>query len=146
MATNQQMLGGPGPAIYTDFFSFTISFASLAAGASTDGQIQIQSDSDFKLQKWTYFADIGGAAQTESSRVLPLITMQVTDQGSGRQLFSAPEAIPAIMGDGRIPFILPTTKVFAAKSTILFTVANFSVGTTYNLRLMLIGAKIFRYG
>lgn len=133
------------PRVFRDFFSYTISFAALAAGASSDGQIQIQSDSDFELQKWTYFADIAAAAQTESSRVLPLVTLQVTDQGVGRQMFSAAEAIPAVMGDGRIPFILPTTKVFNSKATVLFTVANFSAATTYNLRLMLFGAKLFRY-
>jgi hypothetical protein len=133
-----------GPRVFRDFFSYTITFAALAAAVSADGQIQIQADSDFELQKWTYFADIAAAVQTESSRVLPLVTLQVTDQGVGRQMFSAAAAIPAIMGDGRIPFILPTTKVFNAKSTVLFTVANFSAATTYNLRLVLLGAKIFR--
>lgn len=147
MATTPQIAPPNGGArIFRDFFSYSVSFAALAAAASADGQINIQADSDFELQKWTYFADIAAAPQTEDSRVLPLVTLQVTDQGVGRQMFSAAQPIPGIMGDGRIPFILPTTKVFTAKATVLLTVANFSAATTYNIRLMLIGAKIFRYG
>ena len=134
------------PNIRRDFYSYAINFASLAAGAANSAAIQIQADSQFEVQKFSFFADIAGAAQTESTRVLPLMTIQVTDTGTGRQMFNTPVPIPALMGDGRIPFILPTTKVFSPSSAVQIDVANYSAATAYLLRVVFIGAKIFEYG
>lgn len=134
------------PAQRRDFFVYDIDFLAIAPGATSNGQIQIQADSDFELQKLTQFSDIAVADQTESTRVLPLVTIQVTDTGTGRQMFNAPVPIAALFGDGRIPFILPTAKIFTQNASVAFTLSNYSAATTYNVRLQLIGAKIFTYG
>lgn len=134
-----------GPQKRRDFFAYTVSFAALLAGTATQGAIQIQADSDFELSKFTMFADIAQAAETEATRVLPLVTIQITDTGTGRALFSSPLPVPAIMGDGRIPFILPVPKIFSANASVAVQVANFALATDYNLRILLIGAKIFTY-
>lgn len=142
----QQMMAHPAvPQKRRDFFTYTIQFNGLASGAASQGAIQIQADSDFELTKFTMFADIAAAVETEATRVLPLVTIQITDTGTGRALFNAPLPIPAIMGDGRIPFILPVPKIFSANASVAVEVANFSAATTYNLRLALVGAKIFAY-
>ena len=86
------------------------------------------------------------AAQTESTRVIPLVTMQVTDSGSGRNLFESPVAVPSLFGTGELPFILPTPKLFSARSTITIAVANFDTAATYNLRFSFIGYKAFDTG
>jgi hypothetical protein len=139
--------GRTKPPVLRDFFTYVVNFnPGPAAGLPASTTIQVQADSDFELQKLAFFADIALAAVTESTRVLPLVTIQLTDQGSGRQIFSLPVPIPAIMGDGRIPFILPTTKIFVANSAIGVDIANYSSATTYNIRIALIGAKIFRLG
>ena len=127
-----------------DFFVYEIDFSSLANGTNDTGNIDIQADSDFIVQKLTYFADIAAAVQTDSSRVIPLATVQITDTGSGRNLFNNAVPIPSIFGTGQIPFILPMPKLFLARSTVNFTVANFSLASTYNIRLSLIGYKKFR--
>lgn len=133
------------PDVRRDFFVYSILF-SLNAGAATEGAILIQADSDFELQKLSMFATIAAAAQTEATRVLPLATVQLTDTGTGRSVFNAPAAIPALFGDGRIPFILPTTKVFSANASVTVAVANFSAATNYDtLRILLIGSKLFSY-
>ncbi len=134
------------PAVRRDFFVYAVNFSSLAAAASNESAIQIQADSSFEVQKLAFFADLAGAAQTESTRVLPLVTLQITDTGNGRQMFNTPVPIPAIMGDGRIPFILPTSKVFSPSSAVLVSVTNYSAATAYLMRILLIGAKIFTYG
>ncbi len=126
-----------------DFFVYEADFNALAAAASANNNINVQADSDFLLQKITYQADIAGGAQTSSTVVIPLCTIQITDGGSGRSLFALPAPIPNIFGTGQIPFILPTPKVFAAKSTITVILANYSNATTYNIRLSFIGAKLF---
>lgn len=130
--------------ILKDFFVYAIDFATLAAGATATDNIQIQADADFEVQKLTYFSDIAGAAQTLTTQVVPLITVLIVDAGSGRQLMDRAVAIPALFGDGRIPFILPTPRIFAARSNITFTLVNFSAATTYRTRLNLIGTKLFQ--
>jgi hypothetical protein len=128
-----------------DFFVYTITFDDLASGAAAQGAIQIQADSDFEMQKLTAFADIAGAVQTDATRVLPLVTIQLQDTGTGRNLFSAPVAVPGLFGDGQIPFILPTSKWFTRNASVAVQVANFSAATTYDLRIYLIGSKVFKY-
>lgn len=128
-----------------DFFAYTITFDALLAGTSAQGSLQLQSDSEFELTKLTFMADIAAAAETEATRVLPLVTLQLRDSGTARNLFSAPVPIPSIMGDGRIPFILPVPKLFSPNASIAFEVANYSAATDYNLRLNLVGAKVFSY-
>lgn len=143
-----QVFHAPQPASQKrrDFFAYTLNFVDVLNGTAQQGAIQIQADSDFELTKFTMFADIAGAVQTEATRVLPLVTVQITDTGTGRALFAAPLPIPAIMGDGRIPFILPVPKIFSANASVAIQVANFSAATDYaGLRLCLIGAKIFTY-
>jgi hypothetical protein len=155
LVRRQQQGGAPGAPAYQppeaprkrrDFFAYPILFSNLTAGNAAQGAIQIQSDSDFELQKLTMFADIAQAAETEATRVLPLVTVQITDSGTGRKMFSAPVPVPAIMGDGRIPFILPSPKVYSPNASITIDVANFAAATDYNLRILLIGAKIFSMG
>lgn len=129
-----------------DFFAYAINFFNLGAGQAQNGAIQIQADSDFELQKMAFFADIAGGPETADGRVLPLVALQITDTGTGRQIFNTDVPVPATMGDGQIPFILPTTKIFSANASVAFQVTNYSAATTYNLRLVCFGAKLFQYG
>lgn len=129
-----------------DFFVYSIMFASLASGTASQGAIQIQADSDFELQKLTQFAyvDGDGATQTEATRVLPLVSVQIQDTGTGRSLFNAPLPVPALFGGGELPFILPTTKMFTRNASVAVQVNNFG-DDDYNLWLLLVGSKIFKY-
>lgn len=136
----------PKPPQLRDFFVYDIDFLALAASGTANGSIQIQADADFELQKLAHFSDIAVATQTASSRVLPLVTIQITDTGTGRQMFNAPVPIPALFGDGQIPFILPTTKVFSKNASVSIVLSNYDTANAYNVRLQLIGAKIFTYG
>jgi len=133
-----------GDKVLKDFFVYQEDFSALASGATASGNINIQADSDFVVQKLTYFADIAAAVQTNSSRVIPLTSVIVTDTGSGRNLMESALPISNLFGTGQIPFILPQPKMFLARSTITITLANFSAATTYNIRLSFIGYKIFR--
>lgn len=135
----------PGPRQTRKFAVYAANFSSLAAAASAEQTIQILADSHFELQKLSFFSDLAGGVQTQSSRVLPLVTIQITDTGTGEQLFNIPVPIPAIMGDGQIPFILPTTRVFDPSAAIIISLTNYSAATAYLTRVLLIGAKIYKY-
>jgi len=126
-----------------EFFIYNILFTGLAGGESGSGSINIQADSDFQIQKMTYFATITNANQTDATRVIPLVTTVITDQGSGRQLMNDAVAISNMFGTGEIPFILPTPKIVQARSTINVDVNNLTSGTTYDIRLSFIGTKLF---
>ena len=130
--------------VLKDFYAYTVSFTALASGASATGSINIEADSSFVAVKLSYSADIAAAAQTDSSRVIPLVTLQLTDTGSGRNLINQATPIPNLFGTGQIPFILPIAREFKANSTLNFAVTNYDAASTYNLYLTLSGQKIFK--
>lgn len=136
------------PQLRRDFFVYGLTVGPLAALASTQVAFQIQSDSDFELQKLSMFAtfdDDPASGNTESARILPFASIQVTDTGTGRQVFNQEVAIPAIFGDGRIPFILPVTKMFNANASVAVAVTSFDNTNDLTLRFAFIGCKVFRY-
>lgn len=129
-----------------DYFVYSVNFDDLDNGQSANGNIQIQADSDFKWISAVYYVTIADAVFTAEARPMPNITVQITDGGSGRQLFSAPVPVPSVFGQGVLPYMLPIPRIFKARSSIVFAVANFDAAQdNYNLRLALIGTKIFTY-
>lgn len=127
-----------------EFYAYEVDFSSIASGASSTSNINIQADSDFVLQKLTYHADIAAAAVTDSSRVIPNATVLLTDTGSGRQLMESAVPIPSLFGVGELPFILPTPRLFAARATLTVVVANFDAAVTYAIKLSFIGYKLYQ--
>ena len=124
-----------------DFYTYEAEALALAAGAAANDTILIEADSNFILQKLTFYADIAAAAFVESTQPIPSVTVQIQDTGSGRNLMANPIPIPSICGFGRLPFILPNPRVFLKNSTIQVAFANFDAAVAYNLRLAFIGVK-----
>lgn len=132
--------------VFLDFFVYVAEVIDLAPGASQTDIVNVQADSDFILDKMAVSADIAGAGQTEATRVIPLATLLINDTGSGRNLQSDPMDINSVAGNGQLPFVLTQPRVFTANSSIQFTFTNFDAADTYaNLRLALIGRKVFQY-
>ena len=129
---------------YGDLFFYNFYFPSLANGSTLTDSITIQADSDFVLRKITYFADIAGAAQTESGRIVALVNCNLTDNASGRSLMSEAVPLDAIAGEGKLPSIIPLEgRLFKSKSTVTMDLNNFSSSTTYKIRVVLAGYKVF---
>lgn len=130
-----------------DHYIYVARGGTLAAGASFTDQIQIQNDSSFVLVKLAYFADILGAAQTNDTRVIPLIEISITDTGTGRALQNYSVPISSLAGHEGLPLVLPKSREFKGASTIGVTFTNVSAAITYNnVRLSLIGYKEFSLG
>ena len=128
----------------TDWRVYHALVSSIASGASASTSFNIRAHADFEIHKISYMTDIAGAVQTESSRVLPLVTVQITDTGAGKEFFDDPVPIPAICGTGPWPHYLPGPRRVAAKSTLQFTFYNYSAATTYaNLYLLLDGVEVY---
>ena len=126
-----------------DFFSYNSVHLAVVAGTSNSQTININADSDFQIEKLTFFADIAQAGQTASSRVIPLVTVLLTDTGSGRQFFDQAVPISNLFGTGEIPFVLKQPKILMARTSLSVTVQNFDAANTYNVRLSFIGSKLF---
>lgn len=122
----------------------TPNVAAIIAAANAQVALPFDQDSNFIWQKTAFFCDIAGAAQTDSTRVLPLITVQITDSGNSQGYMNAPVPIPALFGDGRLPMVLPAPQIVRPNSTLQFNFTNYAAATNYaNLRILLIGVKRF---
>ena len=126
-----------------DFYIYEAVVAALGVGLSANDVINIEADSDFILQKLTFEADIAGAAQTEATRIIPNVLVQLTDTGSGRQLMQNPIPVSSFFGIGAIPFILPNPRLFMRNSTIQIAFTSFEAAITPDVRLAFIGYKIY---
>jgi len=132
--------------LYRSYYVYTLSLANIIAGAVETDVVNIENDSQFVWTKTSYFVDIAGAVQTDSSRVIPLINVQITDSGSARQFFDEPQAINSIAGQGNIPFILPSPFVFNNNANINASFSNFSAATDYaNLKISLHGFRVYQF-
>jgi hypothetical protein len=127
------------------FFAYAQSFASIAPGATQNQSIQVQADSAFRWTKLTAMANIANAAYDSASIPIPLCNLQITDSGTGRQLFSTPISLQAIAGSGQLPFILPVPYLFMPRSAINLALTNADAAVTYNIQLALLGSKIFDF-
>jgi hypothetical protein len=126
-----------------DWYVYNVNFAALAPAGIATANVAVEADANFILVKLSGFADIAAAAQTYNTRVVPLVTLQITDTGSGRQLFNGDTAWSNVVGWGEIPYILPVARKWKANSTIRVQATNFDVAATYNLRLSFSGIKDF---
>jgi hypothetical protein len=124
----------------SDIMFYATSLASIANGVSQNSTIQIDSGVDFYWFASTYMVDIAGAVVTESTMVVPLVTVLINDTGSRKNLQNTPVPVFNLVGPGERPYRLVRPRLFRASSTINFTWANYSAGTTYtNLYLVLHG-------
>lgn len=128
-------------------YTQTFSIASLATGASTTVNSNIDSSAPFVWNRTTYFCDIAGALQTDANRVVPMITVQLTDTGSKRQLFDISQPFNNIAGYGGIPQLLEQPYLFQPNSNITGAFTCYAVaGTTYtNIFLTLLGYRIYAF-
>jgi hypothetical protein len=142
MANNQSGV------VFKDFYVYVEDFTTLTNGTSQTGNVNIQADSDFVIQKLTYVAlDDLTTSLAAATAIVPLVTMQITDSGSGRTFFEAATLISGIFGNGELPFILPTPKLVPARSTLTVTLSNISTSIDYSrISVYFIGYKVFRTG
>lgn len=131
--------------IAEDFFVYNTQFEDLASGASASNFIQIEADSDFLVQKFTYASFVLDNSTIEwQEQDIPLVTIVIIDTGSGRQLMNNPVPLTALFGDGRLPFILPTPKLFVKNSRIQVNLFNFNTSDAYgDIWINFLGKKIF---
>lgn len=136
------------PALY-DLRNFVYSFniASIANGDTEQDTINFNTNSIFLWMKTTYSADIDGAVQTDSSRVIPLVAVQLNNSGADRDIFDQPQRLDNVFGTVGLPNFWPKPMVFEGNSNLLGTFTNLSAATTYvNMQVSLIGLRAYPFG
>ncbi len=129
-----------------DFYVYDLDFAALLNTTTQQNNLTIQTDSSFIWMLGTYQADIAGAAQTESTVVVPNVTVQIQDASSGRQLFSAPVPLSSVFGiPGQPPYVLPICRFFRANTQLTVTLTSYEASVDYNIRLQLHGMKRYLF-
>jgi hypothetical protein len=159
MSTNMGSAMAPGPAAAprnnmmspnifdprtdgSDYYWYVTNVQALAAAATGNSQIQVDAGTDFFWIATTIQSDIAEAPLTESSDIIPLVTVLINDTGTSRNLMNAPVPLGSICGDGKRPYRLVRPRLFRANSIIGFTFTNYSAGTTYgNLYVTLHGYR-----
>lgn len=131
----------PGP---RDFYSYTQRAVLAGVVGTTVGlTYQIEADSYFYMNALSYQADTALANVTHATNIIPLVTAQIFDSGSGRQLMANPVPVNCIMAElGGNPFRLPKPRRFAPTSQIQITLVNYSA-IAYNLSICLSGFKVY---
>lgn len=125
--------------IARDFYAYATDHIGVVAGANSSQSITIEADSDFQLEKLTFACEVAGANELN-----PLLKVLIQDTGSGRYIMAQAIAVPALFGNGQLPFVLVQPKIFLSRTTISVTVSNYSAATTYDAHLNFIGSKLFR--
>lgn len=125
-------------------FSQSFNIGTLNSGASTTVNSNVDASAAFVWLKTSYFGAIADAAQTENTRVIPLVTAQLTDSGSSRQLLDQPQPFEVIAGHGGIPLLAPQPYLFQPNSNIQGQFANFDAAANYtSLFLTLLGFRVY---
>jgi len=82
-------------------------------------QVAISNDADFECKRLVAFAiENENDAPTEFTRRIPDFNFNIRDNSTGRLMFNTFVSTAELFGDGRIPFVLPTTHFFK-RSTIV---------------------------
>lgn len=134
------------PGITPDDLQFLVANVQSLSSAAPNGQSTIQIDNgyDFYWYALTHQADLAGAVQTESTRVIPLVTLLMNDSSASRNLANNPSPLETFSGTGEFPYRLIRPRLFPANTLITFTwVSYVASGTTYsNLYHLLHGYRI----
>lgn len=132
------------PNLVSDVFFYVLpTFAALAPAGNATQSVNIQADSAFECVAIAFHADIAAAAFLYNTRPIPNVTLILQDTGSGRNLMNGAVPLSALVGVAEHPGYLPQPKTFNPNATIQATLTNFDAAVTYNIRLTLIGRKIF---
>jgi hypothetical protein len=116
-------------------------------GAAVPVNVNVSADSDFYWNATTFCADRSAAAFTESSQPFPLITVQITDNGSNRNLFNSAVPLIAVAGTGQWPYRLIHPRLFTRSTTFTVTFQNYDAAADYtNCYLLFHGFKVYTLG
>lgn len=145
---NGKAFGGDNqiPAGPRDLYGYPLLFTAVTNAIPQSQNITIEQDGDFFLNQINYYATVNGVTTqlTSGTRVLPRCTIQLTDQGSSRNMFFAPMPIPALGGTGTDPGYLVHPRKIGRSSTLQVVINSYDATNVLDtLYICLIGFKVY---
>jgi hypothetical protein len=134
------------PFTYTAPFQAAAGANSIAAGAVSLFNVQIDAGSPFMIVSQSYDANTANAARTAANFVIPNIRVLITETGSNRQMMDVAVAVYGLFGSGLFPYVLPIPKLMQPNSQLQIQATNHDAAAGYNLSLYFHGYKIYKLG
>lgn len=123
-----------------EYFSASVTVTPLGAGLAASPTFTI-GDADFLV------CDMTGAARDPANPsalfVNPAITLDIRDQGAGRNLFDRAQDWVAKVGIGQDPYVFPMPYMVKMNSVVTVNLANLDPAQAYDVRVSFGGFKIF---
>jgi hypothetical protein len=133
--------------VEAEFFVYQFpTLGPFTAAAVLQAQVIIQANTAFELREIVYSWNLDQAGFTEATRPIPLVTLQLQDSGSGKNLFSAPVPLDsvAVLGQNRRRASM-WPRIFSPNSAISAIVTNYDgTAVTGSLRLTLTGRHLYK--
>jgi hypothetical protein len=123
---------------------YSVTFPTIAVGATVTQQIQIAANGDFFLTSIRFRASLAGAAQTVSTVPVPNVRCIITDSGSDEQWFNQAVDLSQIANtSGASAFIdEPFPRVISGRSTITVQLTSFEAANTPVIDFTLVGVLV----
>lgn len=125
-----------------DFFTYNITFNTIAASGTQTVAANVQADSDFIWIRGSMIVTNAAFTTFTSSAAAPFL-IQVFDSSSGRNLQDSPTHVSNLFGTAQLPFDLPYPKEFQASGQISVTLTNQDTVNAFVVRLSFHGFKVF---
>lgn len=128
-----------------EFYSYSVGrpVAAIAPLGVQIGNINIQADSDFIIEKTTYASDTAGATQTLNTFTVPNVNVLIVATSSGRQLMNIQLPLGTLFGPAWLPFIWPKPYLLHASSTLQHTITSYEAAISPFVTLVFHGRKLF---
>jgi hypothetical protein len=130
-----------------DFYAYQATAVGVAAviGTQATDSIAIEADANFYLTKIAGTGLIADDAPTVAPfGVIPGVSIQINDTGSGRNLFNEAVPLASIAGQAGLPFTLDYPRLVHRNSTLQVTFTQLTDNTAYSdIFLTLIGFKVY---
>lgn len=128
--------------VFLDFFSYSATWNTLGANATTTQTTTVNADSDFVIQQ----LNLASFSAANTIVANPDYLLMIVDAGSGRQLFDASQHVSCVTGQqrdsGAMPWPLPMAKLIRQASTIAATLTN-NTNQASLVNLSYVGFKVF---
>jgi len=124
-------------------YSYSLTFAALAAGASATQQLPITANADFLHLQTGYRAAIANAAQTVNSVPAPLARILITDSGTNEQFMASAIDITVYASQGinvEGDHVFP--RIISGRSALTVALTSYEAANTNNIDVIFSGVLI----
>lgn len=130
----------------SDLYMYQARVQTFAAAAVATVNINMEADSYFIIDKLSFFARITATTLTHATQLVPIVSVKLTDTGSGRNLMTDGVQVSALAGREGLPFVLPVDRWIKPNSTLQFEFTNQSTDIYADFVLYLHGQKRWYMG